>query len=183
LDENFYQRMQNETSESPEIAARKIKDVALDLFDRNHQLCLAFQKPLYKILVENLNFWKINNFHLKPSTMARWRVDFDLAENKRELEAEMKRIDTELNDMVHTIVSVRKSPNNYISIKNRHLIKDPLFQVNRYGNISICDLNSIFFELKEGRLTLVENTTLKYRTLNEYLSHNANTSIFVTILF
>ena len=182
LDENFYQSMQNETSESPEIAARKIKDVALDLFDRNHQLCLAFQKPLFKILVENLNFWKINNFHLKPSTMARWRVDFDLAENKRELEGEMKRIDTELNDMVHTIVSVRKSPNNYISIKNRHLIKDPLFQVNRYGNISICDLNSIFFELREGRLTLVENTTLKYRTLNEYLSHNANTSIFVTIL-
>lgn len=140
----------------------KIKKNTLVLFGRSDSLVKAFQRPLYKLIVENLNFWKINNFHLKPHTIARWRVDFDHADRK-DIDTEMKRIDTDLNNMVHTIVDVKKHPAKYITLEEESSIKDPFFYEPSKGLLKLNNRDSPLFTYEEGKIKLLKSANFDYK--------------------
>ena len=145
----------------------KIKRNTRMLFGNSDTLVKAFQRPLYKLIVDNLNFWKINNFHLKPHTIARWRVDFDDTNNKADIDTEMKRIDTDLNNMVHTIVDVKKHPDKYITFENKSTIKDPFFWEPSKGLIKMGGTDSPVFAYEEGKLVLLEDSVVISRNWKE----------------
>lgn len=145
----------------------KIKRNTLTLFANSESLVNAFQRPLYKLIVESLNFWKINNFHLNPHTIARWRVDFDDANNKMDIDTEMKRIDTDLNNMVHLIVEVKKHPEKYIMFQKKSSIKDPFFWEPSSGLIRMNTIDSPVFAHEEGKLVLLEDSVVISRNWKE----------------
>ncbi|XBW35330.1 hypothetical protein QEN19_000896 [Hanseniaspora menglaensis] len=138
-----------------------------------------FQKPLFDLIVEDMNFWKINNIHLKRNNVVRWNVDFEEGDDIRKGESvktEVTRIDTDLYDMLEIVLQSIRHPQKFLPLRSNLILKDSFFQYNYNEENYMVLLNNgqekVFY--KNGAIQRVERI--------DY-SDNSNRSMTIKLIF
>ena len=156
---------------------------AKNMLKDKYKIYFDFQKPLFDLIVEDLNFWKINNIHLKKNNVMRWNVDLENNNNNNNdddnnnnevsnqnlIIEETTRIDSDLYSMLEMILKAIRDPSQLLLFRKHQSMKDPFFKYNYKDDNYVVSLNGgkdkVFY--KDGEIQNIVFTSNNYRNIEE----------------